>query len=186
MPYNKISLVTFAIFISILCSSYAYPVELESEYFSTAVHDDIDLYEFVRKIDLGYLSQLDIGKAGDLLDMETLLKSTLDKLYLMVSDTLGIRMYSFKMNLKVLPDRYDLKETIKDYVDGETDVPSYYYKQKNTIYISFNDMTIGMLAHEIAHAVIAHYFVVAPPPNTQEILSGYVEYTINKAINSRE
>ena len=38
------------------------------------------------------------------------------------------------------------------------------------------------IAHEIAHAIINHYFVVPPSVKMQEILSGYVEYSLNKKV----
>jgi hypothetical protein len=50
----------------------------------------------------------------------------------------------------------------------------------NTIYLSFNEMTLGIISHEMAHAIISNYFVTPPSPKIQEILSGYVEYSIRK------
>jgi len=35
--------------------------------------------------------------------------------------------------------------------------------------------------HEIAHAVISHYFIVPPPAKIQEVLAGYVEYDLRKS-----
>jgi hypothetical protein len=49
------------------------------------------------------------------------------------------------------------------------------------VYISYPEMTIGMLGHKIAHAIISHYFVVPPPAKIQEVLAGYVEYSIRKS-----
>jgi hypothetical protein len=52
----------------------------------------------------------------------------------------------------------------------------------NTIYVSLKDVSLGMLAHEVAHAIISSYFVVAPPEKVQEVLAGYVEYSIRKKL----
>lgn len=54
--------------------------------------------------------------------------------------------------------------------------PVAFYSHKNTaIYISLSDLTDGILAHEIAHAVINFYFVTPPPAQMQEILAQYVD-----------
>jgi len=58
---------------------------------------------------------------------------------------------------------------------------SFYVFDSNTIFISYQDLTLGMLGHEIAHAVISGYFVVPPPDKVQEVLAGYVEYSLRKA-----
>jgi hypothetical protein len=36
----------------------------------------------------------------------------------------------------------------------------------------------------MAHALISNYFVVAPPPKVQEILAGYVEYSVRKRMGN--
>ena len=38
-----------------------------------------------------------------------------------------------------------------------------------------NDGLVGVLAHEVAHAIINQYFAVPPPSKVQEILSQYVD-----------
>ena len=50
----------------------------------------------------------------------------------------------------------------------------------NTIYASAENFKIGVIGHEIAHAVISHYFVVQPSVKIQEVLAGYVEYQLRK------
>ena len=62
----------------------------------------------------------------------------------------------------------------------DLDERSYYLHETNTVYISYKDLTLGMLGHEIAHAIISNYFVVLPSAEVQEILSGYVEYSLKK------
>lgn len=51
-----------------------------------------------------------------------------------------------------------------------------YYDNKNgSIHISIDHATDGVLAHEIAHAVIHRYFSSPPPSKVQEILTQYVD-----------
>jgi hypothetical protein len=63
--------------------------------------------------------------------------------------------------------------------------PSFYFHEEKTIYISTEDLDLGMLAHEIAHAIISHYFVVPPSERVQEVLSGYVDFHFKKKAKKR-
>lgn len=50
-----------------------------------------------------------------------------------------------------------------------------YSHRTRSIVVSLNSVTDGVLAHEIAHAVMNAYFPVSPPEKTQEILAQYVD-----------
>ena len=50
----------------------------------------------------------------------------------------------------------------------------------NTIYITAENFKKAVLGHEVAHAVISHYFVVQPSMKVQEVLAGYIEYQLRK------
>jgi hypothetical protein len=52
---------------------------------------------------------------------------------------------------------------------------AFYRKKTNTIYLCTEDVTIGILAHEMGHAVIEHYFVIRPPSKISELLCQYVD-----------
>ena len=50
-----------------------------------------------------------------------------------------------------------------------------YSHKIRTIFVTRDRVTDGVLAHEIAHAVISVYFPVPPPQRAQEILAQYVD-----------
>jgi len=52
---------------------------------------------------------------------------------------------------------------------------AFYEERSKSIRISVDYTTDGVLAHEIAHAVIDQYFVTSPPSKVQEILTQYVD-----------
>ena len=52
---------------------------------------------------------------------------------------------------------------------------SYYVHKYTTIYTTQKVISTGLLAHEIGHAVIDHYFVILPPETVKEILAQHVE-----------
>ena len=158
---------------------------IKGRYFNTYVQSGIDKVGLLEKLNAGYflqraraLSDTDYRK-GDSLDDQ--IAKTLDAIYLEVSDILDIHMYSFSIDLEILPGRDTLSEELVKYFNKRLDMPSFYFYDRNKIYISYADMTLGMLSHEIAHAIVSHYFVVPPPVKVQEILAGYAEYSIRKS-----
>ncbi len=52
---------------------------------------------------------------------------------------------------------------------------AFYAHKRKTIYVSIDKLTPGVLAHEIAHAIINVYFETPPPERMQEILAQYVD-----------
>jgi hypothetical protein len=156
----------------------------DGQYFSVYAEAPVDAYSVSAKLNYEYLVYghgLTQGASGG---QEQILSRSVDGLFLEVSDVMDIHMYSFKGIIRVLPNRQALADLIKQKYGLDFSERSLYYFEKNTIYISQEDMTPGMLGHEMAHAIISNFFVVPPPPKVQEILSGYVEYTLNKTHRS--
>ena len=187
MPYllRKTVLLIAALFIIAVVSKnvFAEPL-IKSKYFSVYADGDIDKVDLLKKLNAGYFLRLGAAfseKAGRGEELDSMVASTLDAIYLEVSDILDIHMYDLNIDLEILPDRAALASILKPYIGGKTvDMPSFYYYDKNRIYISLADLNSGMLGHEIGHAIVTHYFVVPPPAKLQEVLSGYVEYSIRK------
>ena len=187
MPYllRKSVLLIAALFIVAIVSKdvLAEPL-IKSKYFSVYADGGIDKVDLLKKLNAGYFLRLGAAfseKAERGEELDSMVASTLDAIYLEVSDILDIHMYDLNIDLEILPDRAALASILKPYIGGKTvDMPSFYYYDKNRIYISLADLNSGMLGHEIGHAIVTHYFVVPPPAKLQEVLSGYVEYSIKK------
>jgi hypothetical protein len=153
----------------------------ETRFFSVYAPREADLYSLLSKIEFEYLTHLTKLSRDNPADIVHILNKTLDALYLEVSDILDIHVYSFHGAIKFLPDQLSVARVFREYFEQDFDERSFYLHERSTIYISLEDVTLGMLGHEIAHAIISHYFVVPPPVKTQEVLSGYVEYSLRKA-----
>lgn len=52
---------------------------------------------------------------------------------------------------------------------------AFYEHKTRSIHISIDYASDGMVAHEIAHAIINQYFISSPPSKIQEILTQYVD-----------
>ena len=154
---------------------------VKSEYFTLYSQRDIDTYSLLKKLNLDYFLHPDTLLKKDKQASTDILAKVLDSLYLEVSDILDIHIYSFHGTIKILPDQDSVNSMFKELFRYDFNERSFYVHEKNTIYISSSDLTLGMLGHEIAHAIISHYFVVPPPVKIQEVLAGYVEYSLRKS-----
>jgi len=152
----------------------------KSKYFSVYSYKGLDISLLLTKLNFNYFRQLDnLSYRSDM--PRDILASTLDALYLEVSDILDIHMYSFHGNIDIVPDKGYVSSIFRSYFKRNFPERSFYFHNKNTIYISFADLTLGILGHEIGHAIISHYFVVLPPAKIQEVLCGYIEYSLGKS-----
>lgn len=163
-----------------LAAPEKFPLVAQGEYFSIYAPDGLDMRELLARLNYRHFLQVDSFLDTREDDPRDLLSKTLDALYLQASDVLGIHIYSFHGVLEIFPDKIALHIFFKDFLNMDLEAPSYYLHETGTVYISYKDLTLGMLGHEIAHAIISNYFVVLPSAQVQEILSGYVEYSLRK------
>lgn len=157
------------------------PLIIKSKYFSIYGDKNVDIESLLMKINFNYLLHLETFLDEEDDDIKSMLARTMDALYLEISDIMGINIYSYHGNLELLSDKQKVNEVFQEYFDTDFSERSLYLHNKNTIYISWPDITLGMLGHEIAHAIMSHYFIVPPPAKVQEVLSGYVEYNLRKS-----
>ncbi|MBN2143848.1 MAG: hypothetical protein JW774_04405 [Candidatus Aureabacteria bacterium] len=69
---------------------------------------------------------------------------------------------------------HDLKKLKKEFKEAKS-VPAFYYHRKRTLYLDAKRCDEYILAHELAHVIICHYFMIEPPANMQEILAIYCD-----------
>ena len=99
----------------------------------------------------------------------------LDKLYNRVQDVLDMHPKMPRIKIKIFKDRDELNDKYLKIFDKQGDFKSFYIYKYNTIYTSENDIEDSVIIHEIAHAIIDHYFSVIPPEAVGEILAAYVD-----------
>lgn len=151
--------------------------KIESKYFTIFYTPGIDPQELARKLDIGYSDKILSGtplKDNDLADM-------LDTLYLRICDILDMPLYSYKGKIKICKGSQELSNIYCNIYRADLgNRYSFYIFDFNTIYIPETYFRREVMGHEIAHAIISHYFVVQPPVKVAEVLAGYVEYQLRK------
>lgn len=86
-------------------------------------------------------------------------------------------MFPDKMHIRVvlLPDADAVNKVYYQMYRREASNIAYYSLSKDTIYISVNDASLRVLAHEVGHAVVDHFFKVRPPYNVHELMAQFTE-----------
>jgi hypothetical protein len=98
-----------------------------------------------------------------------------DAVFERVQQILDMRKSMEKVMIDVYHDSSQLHAAFFQIYRQPCRIRAWYRYWNNTIYVNARDLHEGMLAHEMAHAIIDHYMVVRPPRATAEILARYVD-----------
>lgn len=156
--------------------------KIEGKYVVVYYAAEANIPALVQKLNIRPSDQiLAGGSPGGAASYEEELGRMLDALSVQVSDILGMRLPSLKINIKICRDKSQLKDIFKQMFNSDLqDKQSFYAYSLNTIYVSEESLKREILGHEIAHAIISNYFAVPTPVKMQEVLSMYVEYSLRR------
>ena len=142
-----------------------------------------DLHKFNEKIEYGRapwkVNQLfSSGDSGNLIGH---IEEKVDKLLERVQGILDMHILKRKININLYSNKNELYAaypmnwgSTSRYYKTSSIPRAWYVYERNTIYINTDDLHDGILAHEVAHAIIDNYLLVRPPKETAEILARYV------------
>ena len=108
-------------------------------------------------------------------DLKEAIHKKVEALFKRVQEILDMRTKINKITINIYPNKNRLDEIYYHITGTKCRIRSWYIYESNTIYINASDIHEGILAHEMAHAIIDHYFSVRPPKATAEILARYVD-----------
>src|SRR3972149_1865130 len=141
-----------------------------TQYSTIYYSDDKYFYDFTRKIGSG-LQLFSEGQEKN----PALAKNRVDRIVEQVQKILEMYPPEFHFKIYIYPSYKELKLIYMGIGNlGKSPIAFYNHKAK-AVYVSLVDITDGVLAHEIAHAVINSSFAVPPPARMQEILAQYVD-----------
>lgn len=81
----------------------------------------------------------------------------------------------YHIHLVLLQDSGDVARVYKERYGKNVNHIAYYSLSEKTVYISVDDTRLRVLAHEIGHSVVDHYFEVRPPYNIHELMAQFAE-----------
>ncbi|MFA5144151.1 MAG: hypothetical protein WC522_08335 [Candidatus Omnitrophota bacterium] len=115
---------------------------------------------------------------GDDAPAEEKIRYQLDALFRRAEDILDMRPADIHIKIKIFRTIEELKDEYARIFDGiapREGLKSFYIHKYSTIYASEADMSDSVIAHEMAHAIVDHYFAVIPPEKVRELLASYVD-----------
>lgn len=157
--------------------------KIEGKHFIIYYAPQLEISNLAQHLNLSPSDKILVGKSVNKeFSSETGLADMLDTLFMQVCNILDMYLYSFQGNLKICQDYDHLNRIYNNFFNKNLKLnsSSFYVYSLNTIYISKDDFRREILGHEMAHAIISHYFVVQSPVKIQEVLAGYVEYRLHK------
>ena len=113
--------------------------------------------------------------APDVKEVESELVRKVDLLFVKVQQILDMHQEMRKIRVRLFSNDEQLAEAYKKIYRQKINVRGWYVYEFDTVFLNVRDVHEGMLAHELGHAVISHFFTVQPPRATAEILAEYVD-----------
>ena len=81
----------------------------------------------------------------------------------------------YHVRVVILPDADDVSRVYQRKYGKRANHIAYYSLSEKTIYVSADDMKLRVIAHEIGHSVVDHFFKVRPPYNIHELMAQFAE-----------
>lgn len=150
---------------------------IQTRYSTIFCHPDVDINRLNSKIQVRFYD-IDWGRfSAKNKTVEAQVIEKVDRIFRKVQKILDMYPRKMHFNIKIFKTQAQLdKEYAKIFGFKSTKrTISFYVHKYTTIFTSEQMISEGVIAHEMGHAVVDHYFLILPPENVQELLSQYVE-----------
>ncbi|MFA6321186.1 MAG: hypothetical protein WCY36_04940 [Candidatus Omnitrophota bacterium] len=151
---------------------------LETGYLTVSCLRGTDLSTIERNLKRR-VTYFDSDIPGDAAPAEEKVRYQLDALFRHAQAILDMRPANIHVNIKIFKTRAEVEgEYLKIFNSAKPsaeDLKAFYVNKYNTIYTSEEDISDSVVAHEMGHAIIDHYFAVIPPEKIRELLASYVD-----------
>jgi len=181
MKYKAIFILSIIFCIS-FCGKTGYPQEEDRSVFSSKFctvfyENDVDLKKVNRRINLGFSKFYDprSDKKSSPISIEDIIADKLDAIFNRAEDILDMHPAKIHVAINIYKRQEDLDKVYEEFFNEPNKAVSFYIYKTNTIYAIEPQLNESILAHEMAHCIIDHYFVILPPRKIQEMLAVYVD-----------
>ena len=148
---------------------------IESKYFTIYLEAGVDAKRVQRRLNDRMFYTYPAHRPDKSAGNEEKIAYRMDTLLERVKDILGIYPASMRVQIKIFKTRRELNDEFARIVARRQEIKSFYVHKYETIYASEADINDSIIAHEMGHAVVDHYFMVIPPEKFAEMLASYVD-----------
>lgn len=146
---------------------------IDSRYCTIWLHPSVEAKKVNRKVNTWRVRpQIRAGKNEK---EESQLGAKCDALFRRAEEILDMYPPGIHTTLKVARNREELNGVHTGLFGYGTEAVAFYAFEENTIYTTEKDISESVLAHEMAHCVIDHYFRIRPPRKIEELLAMHVD-----------
>jgi hypothetical protein len=147
--------------------------EIVSRYATIQYEKEDLLREFNRELLLGSLSHLMRYKKS--ITWQDEIKNKVDVIVERVIVVLDMRPADVRFKLVLLPTEEDVQQVYRMKYNRKVDYIAFYAPKDKTVYLSVNDIRIGVFAHELGHLIIDLFYGTTTPSKIHEVLAQFVE-----------
>jgi hypothetical protein len=152
---------------------------IEARYSTIYIHPDVDIRRLNRKVRIGFydIHLDDYAPTADDRSPEQEFAHKVDLIFKKAQKVLDMYPRRMHVDIKIYKDRSQLDREYADVFGSHDGIEriSFYVHKYTTVYTAEDALREGVLAHELGHAIIDHYFLILPPENIKELLAQYVE-----------
>lgn len=123
----------------------------------------------------GDLAMKSLIAPKDAKGIQGILKQKVDALFGRAQEILDMRKRIPRANIHVYSNTDSLRAAYRELFGGQCHLRAWYLFETKTIYVDVTDIHEGILAHEMGHHIIDHFFKTRPPAATAEILARYID-----------
>lgn len=169
----KLKFFTLIFLLGILWPATNPAAELQTRLARLDYQDEQLLQQFNQRVRLGLANSL--GRQRSELLLQDEVSNKLDLVYGRVQEILDMHTPASKLSIVLLPSTVAVQALYKEQFATHVDYIAFFSPAENRVYLAVDQVNIRVLAHELAHVVIQHYFHQRPPERVHELLAQYVE-----------
>ena len=150
-------------------------VTIKSDYFMIYCDPSIDLKSLARRLHRRGWAVSGSYKSDSSDSPERKVGKAVDGLFRRAEEILDMHPHVSRWKIKIFADKKALdNEYFNTFLSNENPV-SFYVHGYEAIYTCEDEISDTVLVHEMAHAIIDHYFAVVPPGKIAELIAQFVD-----------
>lgn len=171
-------LVCTAVCCLLLCPLRLCAKEIKSRYITLVYSSEQQLDDLNEQVELG--RKLDqFARKKNILTVEDEVLAKIDTILEKAETVLDMFPNNLHIRVVLLDSADDVARIYKEKYGKDANHIAYYSLSEDTIYLSVDNARLEVLAHEMGHAIVDHYFDVRPPYTIHELMAQFTEKHIS-------
>ena len=148
---------------------------IETESYTVYYEPEVNLKRVYEKLRRRRIYIRDRADRRSLVSIEEKIIHRLDLILQRVKETLEMNPAKAVFSIKIFKDEDDMYDNYTRITRKRDKVKSFYHHESGTTFVSEKDISDSSMAHEFAHVLVRHYFVIKPPSKVSEMMAIYVD-----------